>query len=83
MTAKRHSKGRLIIDDEGITIEGRHAKLLGTQWRIGLTLMMMSGTFTLGGCYLGVYSDLSSCGVCHLNTREYFDSLEQGIKVCI
>ena len=46
-------QGKLTIDDEGIKVEGRHVKSIGTRWGIGILLAIASAIVTMGAVILG------------------------------
>ena len=50
---KYRGNGKVIIDDEGVKIEGRHVKSLGSRWGIGILLVFASGMLTGGAVFLG------------------------------
>ena len=46
-------KGLIVLDDQGITIKGKHVKSLGARWGIGIALMLASAVLTGGAVVLG------------------------------
>jgi len=71
-------KGKLIINDEGITIEGRHVRSIGARLGIAALLMIRFRHCHDGGYCPWLPSCLSSGGICHLEEREPFHPLGQG-----
>ncbi len=43
-----------MMNDDGITIEGRHVKSMGVRWGIGFLIMLASGILSRGAIVLGI-----------------------------